>query len=276
MQFLMIVDDPQIAAFVASAGVDRLFVDLEYIGKDVRQKNVASWKSKQTSEDVSKIRKAAPDAHLLVRINPLHDGTAQELDDVIARGADSVMLPMFSTTTELAQFYDLLDDRVEAVPLFETKSSLDHLPEMIAKLPLTRLHIGLNDLHLDMGLTFMFETIADGTLEAPCAALRAAGIPFGIGGVARAKEGIVSPEYLLGEHVRLGSSGAILSRTFHRGSERLEDLQREMDFADEIDKLRAIYDRFMQADTPTLDANRAQTSDRISDVVHLIKQRSSS
>lgn len=273
MQFLMIVNDADIARFVTANGVDRLFVDLEYMGKDVRQKGLDTWKSRQTPQDVSRLRAAAPDAHLLVRVNPPHDGSAAEVEDVVARGADSVMLPMFRGADDLARFMDQLDGRAEAVPLVETRSALDALPEIAARLPLTRLHIGLNDLHLDMGLTFMFQPIADGLLEDGCAALREAGIAFGIGGLARAREGIVSPEYLLGEHVRLGSDAAILSRTFHRGSETLEALQAEMDFAAEVAALRAIHADFLTAGATALERNRALTRDRINDVVRLIANK---
>ena len=89
MTFLMIVNDPAIARFAHASGVARLFVDLEYMGKDIRQKGLDTWKSRQTAQDVTRIREAVPEGHLLVRINPLHDGTAAELDDVLARGTDS-------------------------------------------------------------------------------------------------------------------------------------------------------------------------------------------
>lgn len=275
MKFLMIVDDPDVARYASENGVDRLFVDLEYIGKEIRQKGIATWKSKQTLEDVTKIREAAPDGHLLVRINPLHDGTKGELDEVLARGADSIMLPMFRTTDELARFFDLLGDRAEALPLVETNHALQAIPDMIEKLPLTGLHIGLNDLHLDLGLDFMFQPIANGLLEAPCAALREHGIDFGIGGIARAREGIVSPEYLLGEHVRLGSSAAILSRTFHRQAKDLNELQENMDFPAEVAKLRAIYAEFQIQSVNDLERNRQETCNRINDVVALLRHQKS-
>lgn len=273
MQFLMIVNDTEIARFVSKNGVDRLFVDLEWMGKDTRQKGLDTWKSRQTPADVSRLREAVPEAHLLVRVNPPHEGTAAEVEDALARGADSVMLPMIQTVDEVAHFVDCLAGRAEAVPLIETKVSLDAIPAMVERVPLTRVHIGLNDLHLDMKLSFMFQPIADGTLEEACAAMRAAGVAFGIGGVARAGEGIVSPEYLLGEHVRLGSDAAILSRTFHRGAQSLGELQEVMDFPAEVAALRAIHDRFKAADMAALERNRALTRDRINDVVRLIKAK---
>jgi len=273
LHLLMIVDDPEIALFASEHGVDRLFVDLEYMGKDVRQKGMNTWKSQQTLEDVSKIRAAAPKAHLLVRINPLHDASKSEIDEVVARGADSIMLPMFHDVETVARIHEYVDGRAELVPLAETKAGLDAIPEIIETVPLERLHIGLNDLHLDMKYRFMFQPIAEGILETACQAMRKKGVALGLGGVARAKEGIVSPEYLLGEHVRLGSDAAILSRSFHRGAETLEALQLEMDFAAEVQKLRETYDRFLRATPADLEKNRIATADRINDVVTLIAKR---
>jgi len=273
MQFFMIVNDADIARFVAAQGVDRLFVDLEWMGKEKRQKGLDTWKSRQTPADVSRIRTAVPEAHLLVRVNPPHEGTAAEVEDAVARGADSIMLPMIQTIAEVDHFVECVAGRAEALPLIETKASLDLVPAMLERIALNRIHIGLNDLHLDMKLSFMFQPIADGILEDACAAMRAAGVAFGIGGVARAGEGIVSPEYLLGEHVRLGSDAAILSRTFHRGAQTLSELREIMDFAAEVSALRAIHIGFQATDGVTLERNRVLTRDRVNDVVHLIRAK---
>lgn len=273
MKFLMIVQHADIANYVSKHGVDRLFVDLEYIGKDIRQKNKDTWKSKQTMDDVSIIRDAAPGAHLLVRVNPLFEGTKAEIDEAITRGADSIMLPMFRSTDELARFFDILAGRVEALPLFETYDSLLAMPEIVDKLPLTGAHIGLNDLHLDMRLDFIFQPIANGVLEAPCKALREKNIPFGIGGIARAREGIVSPDYLLGEHVRLGSSAVIISRTFHRQAQSLIELKKNMNFPSELAKLRDIYTDFKSQNIDALEQNHEDVCNRINDVVALIQKQ---
>lgn len=256
LQFLMIVEDPAIAAYVAESGVNRLFVDLEVMGKEARQPGLDTVKSAQTIETVARIRAAVPDGHVLVRVNPWHDGTPAEVADAIAAGADSLMLPMFRDRDTLARFFDTVADRAEVVPLFETVGALNALPGMVGDLPLTGLHFGLNDLHLERGDRMMFAPIAEGVLEQPAEALRAAGIRFGIGGVARAGEGQVPPELILGEHVRLGSTAAILSRSFHRRATSLSDLQAGMDFPAEIAKLGGIYDGFRAADTAALAGNR--------------------
>ena len=273
MTFFMIVDDEQIARFVHRCGVNRLFVDLEYMGKAERQKGTQSWKSMQEIEDVSRIREAVPDAHLLVRINPMHENSLEEINEVVVRGADSIMLPMFSTLDEVSRFYDMLPSRVEGLPLVETHDALTLVPEMCRQLPLERIHFGLNDLHLDLKNEFMFQPVADGVLEEAASELRKCGVRFGIGGIARAGEGILSPEYLLGEHVRLGSDAAILSRTFHRNSQDIKALMSQIDMPIELLKLQNIYREFCRSGTEVLEENRQYVVDRVYDVVNLIRKK---
>lgn len=273
LTFLLVVNDRAIARFVCGFAGINPFVDLEEMGKQERQGHLSSWKSKQTLPDVTVIREAVPTSHLVVRINPLHDGTGREVDEVIARGADSVMLPMFHDGDTLCRFMDILGDRAMALPLFETAASVAAIPEIVAKTGLRQLHIGLNDLHLDLGCDFLFEPLASGYLESPCAALRAKGVRFGIGGVARAGEGLISPEVLLGEHVRLGSIGAILSQTFHRNVQTLAEMQDGMDFASELAKLRSIYSGYLTAGPETLEMNRVDTAQRVASVVRSVREK---
>lgn len=273
LKFLLIVDDDGIARHAADAGVEILFVDLERNGKAERQPGAQNWKSKQTAEDVSRIRAAAPDADLLVRLNPMFDGTAAEVEDALARGADCLMLPMFTRADEVARFQDIVADRAVVVPLFETAASLQEIPEIVRRGAPGRAHFGLNDLHLDLGMRFMFEPLADGVLEEPCAALREAGVPFGIGGVARVGEGILDPAVLLGEHVRLGSTWAILSRSFHRQSTTLTEMTMSTDFLAELTALRDAYAAFEAQSPADLERNRARVADRIRDVARLAGSR---
>jgi Citrate lyase beta subunit len=273
ISFLMIVSDPEVARQACAAKAVMPFVDLERLGKAERQGHLDSWKSSQEVEDVTRIREAVPDARLVVRVNPLNDGSQAEIDDVVARGADFVMLPMFRTGDELGRFYDMLRGRAQGLPLFETAAAVIAIPKMVEQLPIEQLHIGLNDLHLDLQQDFIFQPLAEGFLEEPAAALRAAGIRFGIGGLARSREGIVSPEFLLGEHVRLGSTGAILSRTFRRSVEAEDVISSETDLVTEVEKLQAIYAGFLAMDRDQLEQNRLATADRIRDVVHLIRRK---
>jgi hypothetical protein len=270
--FLMIVDDPAIARFASENGVETLFVDLEWKGKNQRQPKAESWKSRQSMADVTKIREAAPEAELLVRLNPLDEDTAGEIDEAVARGADALMLPMFAEADEVVRFTDLVAGRAMVVPLFETASSLRVLPEIVDRVRLDRAHIGLNDLHLDLGMRFIFEPLAEGLLDIPCAILSEAGVPFGIGGLARAGEGILDPAVLIGEHVRLGSTWAILSRTFHRQAATLDVLVASTDFAAEVHALRDLYAQFQGVGAQEIENNRVRVRDRVRDIVHLLAE----
>ena len=91
------------------------------------------------------------------------------------------------------------------------------------------IHIGLNDLHLSYGLTFMFELLANGKVEEITKKIRNKGIPYGFGGIAKLGEGDLPAEKIVMEHYRLGSTRAILSRSFCN-----TDLVKNID---EIDKV---------------------------------------
>lgn len=77
LNLMYITNRPEIAQIAESAGVDRIFVDLEYIGKADRQSGLDTVKSKHTLDDVRIISKAITMAELLVRINPIHEATEE-------------------------------------------------------------------------------------------------------------------------------------------------------------------------------------------------------
>lgn len=64
-----------------------------------------------------------------------------------------------------------------------------------------------------------------------------ANIPFGFGGIARIGEGMLPSDYILGEHVRLGSTSVILSRTF-KGVVGVDANARPINLKEEVDKVR--------------------------------------
>jgi len=263
-EFFLIVSDPEIANYVASRGVTRLFVDLETYGKAERQKGLNSVQSVQTPKTLSLIRESAPDAHILCRCNPLHENSTTEVDDIITRGADSIMLPMFRDRDTLARFYDIVDNRLKIVPLFETVGSLGSIFEIVQTLPLERVHFGLNDLHLERKDKFLLQPLVDGVLDQPAKILLKNNIQFGIGGLARLDEGIVPPRLLISEHVRLGSTAAILSRSFHRNSATCHELKQHMNFEAEVSLLLDQYAEFCSYE----DDEIQKCKDQIAQIVH--------
>ena len=244
MDLIFITDDPTRARIAQAAGVDRLMVDLEILGKEARQGHLNTVISRHEPGDISALRTVLDRAELMVRVNPLHEGTQAEIDDAITRGADRLMLPMFTTAGEVARFLSLTAGRVRTSLLLETPAALARLGEILDVPGVEEVHIGLNDLHLGLGLDFMFELLSGG-LVAHCAdILRARGIKFGFGGVARLDTGMLPANLILAEHHRLGSTQAILSRDFWTIFEEARD---EADatarLGTEIGKIRAFWAR---------------------------------
>lgn len=219
IELLQITNDPALARRCDALPGMRLFVDLEVNGKAERQAGRNTFISTHRLEDVGRIKSELRQSQLMVRVNPLHDGTAVELETVLAQGADLVMLPMFHTSEELRAFSRIVAGRAPIVALLETASALQSLDTWIDTSGLREVFVGLNDLHLSLGCGFMFEPLAQGLLDAVSARVRAQGLRFGFGGIARLNEGLVPGRDVLAEHARLGSQAVILSRTFHRPSE---------------------------------------------------------
>ena len=266
-RFFFITNVPDLAAFVWAHGVDRLFVDLEFNGKLERQGHLSTVISRHSFDDLVAVRQAVPDAEVMVRLNPLHEGTKSEIDQAISIGADVLMLPMFRSAAELATFCELVNGRCRICPLVETVGAMNDIAAIACLPQISELHIGLNDLHLELGDRFIFEPLAAGRVDRMAKVLREAGIRFGVGGVARVGEGLLPAETILGEHVRLGSTAAILSRTFHREAMSLHSLSADMDFGAELEKLRAAYRVHQEKDAMALLGLHTEVQRLVSDIV---------
>ncbi len=221
MNYIYITNRQEIAAIAQRAGVDRICVDMEYIGKAQRQNGMNSAQNRHSFEDVASIRRVTDRSALLVRVNPIHDaqedgypGSEEEIDRVIASGADIVMLPYYKTEAEVSRFLEAVNGRAKTMLLLETAEAVELIDAPCVTDAADEIHIGLNDLSLSYHQRFLFEPLSDGTVERICEKLRRHEKPYGIGGIASPGRGLVPAEIVLREHYRLGSSGAILSRSF--------------------------------------------------------------
>lgn len=214
LKLMYITNNKKIAKIAEESGVDWIFIDLEIIGKKERQGHLDTVISYHSIEDVKKIKNILIKSKLLVRINPIHDKSNIEINKVIDYGADIVMLPYFKTKDEVKIFIDYIDQRAKTCLLLETADAVENLDDILSIDGIDFIHIGLNDLHLEYKMNFMFELLEDGTVEKLCNKFKEKKIPFGFGGIARLGQGDLPAEYIIAEHYRLGSSMAILSRSF--------------------------------------------------------------
>ena len=220
LKLMYITNNPTIAHIAEDAGVDRIFVDMEYIGKADRQGGMDTVQSHHTVEDIKAIRKVIKKADVMVRVNPIHNASAEysssetEINEAIEAGADIVMLPYFKTVEEVTEFIGYVDHRARTLLLLETPEAVNSIDEILKIDGIDEIHIGLNDLSLGYRKKFMFELLADGTVEKLCLKFKLKGIPYGFGGIAAIGKGELPAEYIIKEHYRLGSTCAILSRSF--------------------------------------------------------------
>ena len=214
LKLMYITNRPEIAQIAESAGVDRIFVDMEYIGKKERQGGMDTVQSHHTIEDVGRIKKSVTNSKIMVRCNPIHMNSKNEIDAIVDAGADIIMLPYFKTVNEVELFLEYVSGRVKTMPLLETPDAVDCIDEILNLDGVDEMFIGLNDLSLGYGKKFMFELLSDGTVERLCFKFREKGIPYGFGGIASLGKGMLPSERVIKEHYRLGSTCAILSRSF--------------------------------------------------------------
>ena len=236
LKLMYITNRPEVAAIAENAGVERIFVDMEYIGKSERQGGMDTVQCRHTIEDIRAIRACVKKADVMVRCNPIHDETEnycsskQEIDEAVKAGADIIMLPYFKTVDEVQTFIRLVGGRTKTLLLFETPEAVEVVDEILALDGIDEVFVGLNDLSLGYKKKFMFELLADGTVERLCNTFKRKGIPYGFGGIASLGKGLLPSERVITEHYRLGSTCAILSRSFCN-----------VQLIDDVEEIRAIF-----------------------------------
>lgn len=271
LKLMYITNNPQIALIAEQNGVDRIWIDLETIGKGERQKGLNSVKSNHSISDIAIIKPFLSSSEILVRVNPWNENSENEINSVIASGADIIMLPMWKSASEVECFLSIVNNRVKTTLLLETKEAVECVEEVL-KLDFDEIHIGLNDLHLAYGMTFMFELLANGTVETLCNKFNAKEIPYGFGGIAKIGDGLLPAEKIILEHYRLGSTRAILSRTFC-DTALIQDIDEIVCFFElNMRKLRTFEEFALMQDKEALLKNKAEVILRVNAIVEKMRR----
>ena len=268
---MYITNSPNVALIAQKYGVDRIWVDLETIGKEKRQQGLNTVKSQHSVNDIKAIKPLLSTSEMLVRINSWYDGSPAEIESVIEAGADIIMLPYWKTAKEVENFIKAVNGRCKTTLLLETKEAVDCIDDVIKMGGFDEIHIGLNDLHLSYGMTFMFELLADGTVEKLCQKFKDAGIPYGFGGIAKLGCGMLPAEKVIMEHYMLGSTRAILSRSFCDCSkiENIADIEKV--FSENMKCLRDYEFSLSSATQDDFAKNKAEVAKAVDEIVATIK-----
>lgn len=271
LNLMYITNRPDVAQIAEAAGVDRIFIDMEYIGKGLRQRGMDTVQNHHTIDDICKIRKCVNKAKVQVRINPIHEAlpdyfsTEDEVNAAINAGADILMLPMYKTEADVERFVKAVDGKATTLLLAETPDATQIMREVVKMKEVDEIHLGLNDMHLAMGMKFTFELLADGTVDKLCNIMHAAGKRYGFGGIARLGYGTLPAEKIIMDHYRVGSSMAILSRSFCN-ADKVEHIEEIRDiFMKEVARIREAEKEFVKCTAEKFAANHEE-------VIRLVNQ----
>lgn len=272
LKLMYITNNPDVALIAEKNGVDRVWVDLETFGKEERQKYMNTVKSKHTVDDIKRIAPLLTTSEMLVRVNSWNENSVQEIQDVIDAGADIIMLPMWKTTSEVTNFINTVDGKCKTILLLETKEAVECLDDVLKIDGIDEIHIGLNDLHLSYRLTFMFELLSNGTVDAICEKIKTTGIPYGFGGVARLGTGELPAEKIIMEHYRIGSTRAILSRSFCN-TELISDIDAiDTIFSEHLYELRRYEESLKDTTAERFIQNKQEVSKCVEKIVEMKKR----
>jgi hypothetical protein len=212
----LITNDPRLAAEADEAGVNRIGVDLEHLGKVARQAGHDTRISRHGWDDLAAVAHAVRRADLFARINPVHYGTEAEVDAAVRLGAAVLMLPNFESAAEVATFVAAVGGRARVVILVERVPAAARIREILSVDGLDEVMIGLNDLHMECRLANSFEALTSPLVDMMAAEVHATGRPLAIGGVGRIDDLTlpVPADLVLAQYPRLDATGAWLSRSF--------------------------------------------------------------
>ena len=200
-------------ADAVAAGIDTVIVDCETLGKEDRQAGADTQINHNTMDDLHRVRQANTQGRVACRINRFHESTAREVEEALAAGADEIFLPMVRTVSEVESTLRLVAGRCALSILVETTAAVA-CSHRLARLPVSRVYMGLNDLAIDRGSENIFDSVADGTVEQ---VRREFSVPVGFGGLTLPDLGSPVPARLLiGEMARLDCSFSFLRRSFDR------------------------------------------------------------
>jgi len=248
----LITDDTALATAADRAGVDRIGVDLEILGKTERQKRRGTRLSRHSLDDLARISKAVTRASLFVRLNPINANTAAEIDAALGLDAEVLMLPFFQTPEEIRTFVDAVRGRSYTVILLETASAVLRIRAILAIAGVDEVMIGLNDLRLQFGATNHFEVLGSPLVDFLSAEVCRSGRALAIGGIGRVDDHAlpISSDLIYAQYPRLSATGAWIARSFFR------DLPAAWDLADAIQASRQRLNDWSMASAAALEQAR--------------------
>ncbi|MDJ0859067.1 MAG: aldolase/citrate lyase family protein [Dinoroseobacter sp.] len=221
----LMTDDLTEAKIGDIAGVERIGPDLETLGKEQRQSKMNTRVSTHDKASVARFARELTNADVFCRINPIHANSGTEIDELIAAGATSIMLPYFHTVKEVAEFVRLTGGRARATILVETAAAAFRIHELVEIDGVDEVHIGLTDLMLSTKVGSRYQLLLSPLMDQIASTTHKAGKPLHLAGVACVGDSRlpIPADLTLARYVQLGVQGSLLTRAFCDRTEGQED-----------------------------------------------------
>jgi 2-keto-3-deoxy-L-rhamnonate aldolase RhmA len=213
LKLVLFENDPVQALKFAACGINAFMIDLEIMGKDLRQLGFDTEIRPGTQDNLAAIANL-PDVEAWCRLNRFGEHTRHELESSLVSGAKVILLPMATTVQEVEKFVRMVDQRAKPGIMIETVEGAA-MASSLADLPLDCVFFGLNDFAISRGGGSIFKALADGSVETVRNALPK--VSFGVAGLTSLDRGVPIPSHRLLEEIhRLGCSFTFLRRSFRR------------------------------------------------------------
>ncbi|MGC1497456.1 MAG: hypothetical protein WA790_16760 [Sulfitobacter sp.] len=215
--------DVELSCHLLESGVGAVIIDLESRGKNQRQAGFDTEINAHTADDLRSLR-AKTACQIFCRVSG-PDVSDSELTEVINSGADEIIIPMVRHVAEVERVLRVLKDRCRVTVMIETQEAADQA-HVLGRLPIERIYVGLNDLHIDRGTDTIFAPLVDGYLDRIREQCR--DVTFGFGGLTLPDLGApLAARHLYAEMARLDCSFTFLRRSFYRdmaGKDSVQEL----------------------------------------------------
>lgn len=248
--YIGITNDVHEASIMDVAGVQQIMVDTETLGKTERQYGKNAVLNRHAISDVVKLKNISLKSEIICRINSYNPKTFLEIEEVINSGADSIMIPMINSISDFTKIVDLINGRIKIIPLVETGYSLFKLEEIVDVSRPCQIHFGLNDLHISLGLSNLFEILLSPVFSSTVRFMDKTNVKLlGIGGIGDPLlNHRISPLLLLKKYKSIGGNSTILSRSFFNGKYNAHDIQRKLKMFDDVLSDNSIEDNNLLRD----------------------------
>ena len=219
MHLIYFVNSVASAKYIDSLHNDIFFtVDQETIGKSSRQPSFCRIGSPAPTL-FSELRSLIKNNLLGLRINSAENLSISEIHYINSSAPDFIILPMIKNLSSLEYVRQCLNDSIQIIPLIETCSSLIDLYRIL-KLPyIHRVHLGLNDLSIELDLDFMFDFLSSPAFSFYTELCCRYNISFGFGGVSAPlsdSSALLHPSEIIRHHVAVNSDCTIISRNLEK------------------------------------------------------------